>query len=595
MNSKSTPVKPGTGAGYHRGSAYLHCLLAVLAGVLCSECAALAGPASDAATLTVMDYGAKGNGETDDTAAVQNALDAAAREGGGVVYLPAGNYLIKTHLTIPSFVTLQGVWSSPVAWSQMKGTTLLAVEGEGGTEGPPFVLLQPSATLRGVTIYYPNQEPDNVKLYPWCIGGILDNPSIIDVHIVNPYLGVNLSGAYSPTGQGVGRFLIRNLHGFPLRKGIFVDGCLDVGRIENVHFWPFWGSGYPRQHGEAFIFGRTDWQYVLNTFCWGYRIGYKFVNEGSGVCNGNFLGIGADYTEHALYAEECSDLGVLVTNGEFVSFGGDDSVQVITRDGFRGRIQFQNCAFWGPSRNVARLAGPGAVTFQNCNFRHWGYIDPPQPAIDCLEGDLIVTGSQFHQASPKVRLGEKVRKAVISQNVGAGVASIIDQSQGRSLVESNLFDGIPDEGGGALVIDNSMPWQVSETGLFECSPGWGKEDREGSYMGEALYAKKGAGELTARWIPRFPRPGRFEVFVWVPPKPVFLFPQWPDASPATNAPCTVSHRGKTTVVELDCSRDQAQWRSIGTFRFAKGRTDHVQVSNHADGCVAADAVKFVPR
>ena len=30
-------------------------------------------------------------------------------------------------------------------------------------------------------------------------------------------------------------------------------------------------------HGEAFIFGRSDWQYVLNTFCFGYNVGYKFI------------------------------------------------------------------------------------------------------------------------------------------------------------------------------------------------------------------------------------------------------------------------------------------------------------------------------
>ena len=34
---------------------------------------------------------------------------------------------------------------------------------------------------------------------------------------------------------------------------------------------------WQQEHGEAFIFGRSDWQYVLNTFCFGYNIGYKFV------------------------------------------------------------------------------------------------------------------------------------------------------------------------------------------------------------------------------------------------------------------------------------------------------------------------------
>jgi hypothetical protein len=30
-------------------------------------------------------------------------------------------------------------------------------------------------------------------------------------------------------------------------------------------------------NGEAFIFGRADWEYVLNTFCFGYHVAYKFA------------------------------------------------------------------------------------------------------------------------------------------------------------------------------------------------------------------------------------------------------------------------------------------------------------------------------
>ena len=95
------------------------------------------------------------------------------------------------------------------------------------------------------------------------------------------------------------RHLIRDVHGQPLRRGIFVDAIYDIGRIENVHFNPWWSMKprlfqWQQQHGEAFIFGRSDWQYVFNTFCFGYNIGYKFVQTDAGVCNGNFLGIGAD-------------------------------------------------------------------------------------------------------------------------------------------------------------------------------------------------------------------------------------------------------------------------------------------------------------
>ena len=43
--------------------------------------------------LSVMDFGAKGDGMARDTEAIQSAIDCAASAGGGTVYLPAGTYV----------------------------------------------------------------------------------------------------------------------------------------------------------------------------------------------------------------------------------------------------------------------------------------------------------------------------------------------------------------------------------------------------------------------------------------------------------------------------------------------------------------------
>lgn len=55
--------------------------------------------------FNVRDFGATGNGETLDTAAIQAALDACGQAGGGEVYVPAGHYLVGT-LEVRSGTTL---------------------------------------------------------------------------------------------------------------------------------------------------------------------------------------------------------------------------------------------------------------------------------------------------------------------------------------------------------------------------------------------------------------------------------------------------------------------------------------------------------
>src|SRR3984957_16873586 len=51
------------------------------------------GPTSSGVTLNVRDFGAKGDGTTKDTAAIQQAIDRCSVLGGGEVLVPAGNYL----------------------------------------------------------------------------------------------------------------------------------------------------------------------------------------------------------------------------------------------------------------------------------------------------------------------------------------------------------------------------------------------------------------------------------------------------------------------------------------------------------------------
>lgn len=62
----------------------------------------------------VKDYGAVGDGTTDDTTALTNAINACPV--GGTVYIPPGSYVVSTALPMPNGVTVQGAG---------RGTTLL--------------------------------------------------------------------------------------------------------------------------------------------------------------------------------------------------------------------------------------------------------------------------------------------------------------------------------------------------------------------------------------------------------------------------------------------------------------------------------------
>ncbi|MEN8123091.1 MAG: glycosyl hydrolase family 28-related protein, partial [Bacteroidota bacterium] len=53
----------------------------------------------------IVHFGAKGDGKTNNTKAINDAINAASKAGGGTVFFPAGNYLsytirLKSHITI---------------------------------------------------------------------------------------------------------------------------------------------------------------------------------------------------------------------------------------------------------------------------------------------------------------------------------------------------------------------------------------------------------------------------------------------------------------------------------------------------------------
>ena len=394
------------------------------------------------------DFGAKGDGATDDTVAFQKALDTAAKDGGGTVLAGRGSFFFAGHLNVPASVTLAGVWQSVPAHNGLRdrglpkptddGTTFLVTEGAGKEEGAAFITLNHNSTIKGVVIYYPNQKTNDVPdPYPWAIAMRGKNPAVLQVELLNPYNGIDATQNE--------RHLIRDVQGQPLRRGVLVDQIYDVGRIENVHFNPWWSmrpklQQWQMENGEAFIFGRTDWQYVLNTFCFGYNVGYKFIKTKAGLCNGNFLGIGADDCYTAVVVEDCAPYGLLISNGEFVSFHGPDPTMIDVRTNNSGSVRFVNCAFWGPCNQIAKVAGKGTVGLSDCTFVQWDRKNEGRHALQVSGGSVLVRGCEFQARKPQVQIGEQVRRAVISGNLLAGKQAISNQSKGSVEIANNASD-----------------------------------------------------------------------------------------------------------------------------------------------------------
>jgi hypothetical protein len=396
----------------------------------------------------VTGFGGVGDGETDNTAAFQRALDTAWEAGGGVVWAPTGNYLFEGSLNVPREVTLRGVYHYAPAHAGVRdntdqlpkyGTAFHVRAGAGSEDGPAFIQLNNNSTLQGVCIYYPGQDPQTAPPtpYPFTVVMRENNPALIDVELLNPYNGIDASRNQ--------RALIRNVHGQPLHIGVFVDTIYDIGRIENVHWNPWWSLGtdlykWQEENGRAFVFGRTDWHYVHNTFAFGYKIGYHFVDLGSGSANGNFLGIGADRCHTAVQVDQSAPYGLLITNGEFVSFMGEEPTMVRVSAEHTGHVRFLNSAFWGPTNRIGVIDGKGTVTFSDCNFHAWGLHDGPTEAFLVKGGSIMIRGSEFQWDLPQVTLEAGVSRAIISENFLRGTQRITNNAEGNVVIVNNVSD-----------------------------------------------------------------------------------------------------------------------------------------------------------
>eukprot|EP00730_Choanoeca_flexa_P020357 TRINITY_DN9947_c0_g1_i3.p1 TRINITY_DN9947_c0_g1~~TRINITY_DN9947_c0_g1_i3.p1 ORF type:complete len:472 (+),score=92.94 TRINITY_DN9947_c0_g1_i3:26-1417(+) len=384
----------------------------------------------------VTDYGAKGDNSTDNTAAFNAALQAA-KATAGTVYAPPGDYRFNDNIAIPSGVTLLGSYmavpSHDCRRSQYPGdgTTLMPLANRGNASAPPFIVVNPDASLKGVVIWHVEQLRAGYPTpYPFAVSLIGANAAVQDVEILNAYNGIRAVGA--------ARHYIARVQGQPLNIGVYIDSTYDIGRIEDVHFNPWFSidkefMSHQVTQGRAFVFGRSDWEYVFNTFAFAYAYGYHFIKTPTGTMNGNFVGIGADYACNASVQVDAAQApGLLIVNGEFTAFHNQQfapnatssPAQIVVAATNIGPVNLVDSSFWGPSENIARIDGQGVTSFNSCIFSGWDRQKLGKPAIQANSGSLIVSSSEFQEPQHQIQLEANVSKAVIVGNIIAGPMNI---------------------------------------------------------------------------------------------------------------------------------------------------------------------------
>ncbi len=401
------------------------------------------------AACTPQDFGATGDGITDDTGAFQDAMSTVAALGGGVIFVPAGSYAFQGTLEVPDGVTLHGDWQD---WTTNStgavGTIFKVYAGRGQPNGTPFIFLNGSTALKGVTIWYPDQSPTNIVAYPYCIGDHGDNV-VQNVILVNPYQGIQVA----PPRSGA-KHIFSTLIGTPLRKGIDLDMIADISHLEDVRLNPdVWPAsklpGAPvaggphaawmRANGTAIRLLRIDGETCIDLFINGYKVGIEANRSTNGPCGATFYSGSISNCGTALLATAMAgQSGLMFTKFDFDGDIGVNS-QPVNDSSF---IQFHSCQITGRNGFAVIMGGdwPSRMQFQNCTIN--GTLRQLAGTLCFVNSTLNRGAATYHatvfaDAKRAAFVGCNFTPARAIQNAGGASRVIID---GRRAIPSPLPD-----------------------------------------------------------------------------------------------------------------------------------------------------------
>jgi hypothetical protein len=361
------------------------------------------------------DFGIVGDGVTDVTTAIQTAMNSISALGGGTLFLPSGNYKVSGNLTIPGGVCLRGEWVKPQIGIPITGTILQAYAGRGDANGTPFIGISRCSGVKGIAIWYPEQDASDIRPYPPTFQRISGNSQTFEnITFVNSYIGFTTYNN-SITGSP----FLRNIYGSPLKTGIEFDCLAEVGRIETVHFSPdYWRySGLPNSptanehaqwiydNGTGIIVRRIDWSYAAYVTIEGYNIGLAMrpsLYDGHPP-NGQCYAFTISNCRTGVYFENCALYGMLLSR--FDIQGAQIGVHFDTAA--TGPAMLHTFAI-NASEETVLSRGSGAVMMQNCQFGN---------KVEAENGYLTIVNSDFAATTNvDIELGSNVKGASIAGN-----------------------------------------------------------------------------------------------------------------------------------------------------------------------------------
>ncbi|BBI31712.1 glycoside hydrolase family 55 protein [Cohnella abietis] len=369
------------------------------------------------ADFNVADFGAAADGKTDDTGALQRALIAAGKNGGGVVFVPAGRYKIMGTLLVPTGVTLRGDRSNTWSGGAVEGTILEAYSGRGEEKGESFISLKQASGITNLSIWYPEQRLEDPYAYPWTIAQLSgDSATIEKVTLVNSYNGIKIGPDWNELHY------VKQLSGTTLKTGIFLDFTTDIGRLEGIQLSPeFWANSglpgapvpealfeYMTAHAEGIVMGRSDWEYMSDIRISGFKTGMRVTTRtgSTDTANAQFYRVDIDNCNVALKIEGVNDYGLLISDSSFKANAGKSPVAIYATEGFRAIVQFNKVTVGGLPLNAVLNEGSGVLSFENSLIGGWD--ESIGHGIVAKAGSLILGETKFSQPKGHLLLEEAV-------------------------------------------------------------------------------------------------------------------------------------------------------------------------------------------